>query len=159
MERRYREEKIKITGLTRKVNAIETEKKELKQEIDNATEFFNVLDGINDELKNNNERYIRYIENTHNTNSNLVMEIAEGEELFTVVEEMNDELNTENKDLQEMNDDLKTKNENLHDYISRMETDDQLAGKYSEGEMEEMEIATGDFFEKMDDMMNEKDKN
>ena len=62
MERKYREEKIKIAGLTRKVNAIEAEKIELEQEIDNATELFNVLDEINDELKDKNERYSGKIE-------------------------------------------------------------------------------------------------
>ena len=82
MERKYKEEKIKIAGLTRKVNALETEKEELKQDVDNATEFFNELDGMNDELKNTNERLsaqvekdIRYIESIYRANSDLKIEI------------------------------------------------------------------------------------
>jgi len=94
----------------------------------------------------------------HNTNSNLVIETAEGEELFTVVNEMNDELNAENEDLKEVNDDLKTENKNFRDHIELLEDTEDLTGKYSEGEIEEMEIATGEFFKVMDDMMNEKDK-
>ncbi len=145
-ERKYKEEKIKIAGLTRKVSALETEKDELKQDLNNAEKFFNELNGMNDELKTTNERLsaqrekdLGYVKWVYRANSDLKTEIANGEELFMVVDEMNDELNIRNEDLQ--------------DFIDCNEL-----RKYSEGELEETETATGEFFKVLDDMMDEKDK-
>ena len=144
MERKYREEKIKI---------------ELEQEIDNATELFNVLDEINDELKDKNERYSGKIEGDMRYRDT---EIADGEELFTVIDGMNDKLIAENEDLKERNEYLELENRNSKAYIVRLELDEEaredLWGKFSESDKEEMEISTGEFFEVMDDMMDAKDK-
>ena len=85
LERKYREEKIKNAGLTRRINALEMEKVELKQELENATEFFNVLEDINEKLENKNEHDKRYIDD-------LNREIYEGEEHFEAIVEINDEL-------------------------------------------------------------------
>jgi len=115
----------KNSGLTRKVNALETENEDLKQDINNATEFFIELDGMNDDLKKTNERLsaqiekdMGYIDNVYGINSNLYAEINNAEELFKVVDEMNDELKIENEYLQEFMD--------YHESL----------GTYSEGEIE-----------------------
>ena len=128
MERRYREEKIKNAGLTRKIKAMETEKNELKEEIENATEFFEVL-----------------VDN----------EIATGEELLIAIDETNDELIEENVGLKEVNRNLETENKRL---ISDLKDSEGEWGKIANAELEEMEDNSGEFFMAMDELMDEKDK-
>ncbi|XP_023323406.1 uncharacterized protein LOC111697586 [Eurytemora carolleeae] len=152
LERKYREEKIKNAGLTRKINAIETEKDELKQEIENVTEFFNVLDGINEELKNRNECYSAQTKKDMRYITYLDSGIAEGEELFTVIDEMNDELIAENVGLKEINRNLKTENERLE---SDLEDSENAWGKFANAELEEMEDNSDEFFVVIDEMNDE----
>ena len=143
IERKYREEKIKNAGLTRRINALETEKVELKQELEDATEFFYVLDDINEKLENKNKHNRRHIDD-------LNREIYEGEEHFEAIVEINDELIKETKDLKEINKTLKRENEQLEMNVEELENDWE---KYREGDLEEMDNV-GEFFMVIDEMMD-----
>ena len=81
--------------------------------------------------------------------------IADGEELFTVIDEINDELIAKTVVLKEINRNLNTENERLK---MSLEASEEEWGKCTDAALEEVEENSEEFFEVMDDLIDEKDK-